>query len=54
MFGLVGGGVPGDVVGMPKSQLALLPGTTHEDLLERVDWLSSMILVFLRGRLSRR
>jgi pimeloyl-ACP methyl ester carboxylesterase len=53
MFGLLGGGVPGDLVGMPKSQLAMLPGTSHEGLLDRTDWLSSMILVFLRGWLSR-
>ncbi len=29
MFRLVGGGVPGDTVGLPTSQLAILPGTTH-------------------------
>jgi pimeloyl-ACP methyl ester carboxylesterase len=49
MFRLLGGGVPGDLVGLPRSQLAVLPGTTHEGLLDRVDWLSSMILAFLRG-----
>jgi pimeloyl-ACP methyl ester carboxylesterase len=49
MFRLLGGGVPGDLVGLPRSQLALLPGTTHEGLLDRVDWLSSMILAFLKG-----
>jgi pimeloyl-ACP methyl ester carboxylesterase len=48
MFRLLGGGVPGDLVGVPQSQLALLPGTSHEGLLDRVDWLSSMILAFLR------
>jgi pimeloyl-ACP methyl ester carboxylesterase len=48
MFRLLGGGVPGDLVGIPQSQLALLPGTTHEGVLDRVDWLSSMILAFLR------
>jgi pimeloyl-ACP methyl ester carboxylesterase len=47
MFRLLGGGVPGNLVGMPQSQLALLPGTTHEGVLDRVDWLSSMILAFL-------
>jgi pimeloyl-ACP methyl ester carboxylesterase len=49
MFRLLGGGVPGDLVGLPRSQLALLPGTSHEGVLDRVDWLSSMILTFLRG-----
>jgi pimeloyl-ACP methyl ester carboxylesterase len=47
MFRLLGGGVPGDLVGIPQSQLALLPGTTHEGLLDRVDWLSSMTRAFL-------
>ena len=47
MFRLLGGGVPGDLVGIPQAQLALLPGTTHEGVLDRVDWLSSMILAFL-------
>jgi pimeloyl-ACP methyl ester carboxylesterase len=47
MFRLLGGGVPGDLVGIPQSQLAVLPGTSHEGLLDRVDWLSSMILAFL-------
>lgn len=28
-FKLLGGVVPGDMVGMPKSQLAILPGTSH-------------------------
>ena len=29
LFRLLGGGVPGDLTGLPKSQLAILPGTTH-------------------------
>ena len=29
LFGLLGGGVMGDLAGLPKSQLAVLPGTTH-------------------------
>jgi pimeloyl-ACP methyl ester carboxylesterase len=32
MFRLVGGGVIGDLVGLPASQLAILPGTTHVTL----------------------
>jgi pimeloyl-ACP methyl ester carboxylesterase len=47
MFRLFGGGVPGDLVGLPSARLAILPGTTHVGLLERVDWLSSMIVEFL-------
>ena len=30
-----------------KAQLAVLPGTSHEDILDRVEWLSSMITAFL-------
>jgi len=47
MFRLLGGGVPGDPAGTRPAQLALLPGTSHEGLLDRVDWLSSMITRFL-------
>jgi pimeloyl-ACP methyl ester carboxylesterase len=47
MFRLFGGGVPGDLVGLPQAQLAVLPGTSHVGVLDRVDWLASMILAFL-------
>jgi len=47
MFRLLGGGVIGDLAGLPASQLAMLPGTSHIGLLDRVDWLQSMILAFL-------
>jgi pimeloyl-ACP methyl ester carboxylesterase len=47
MFRLLGGGVMGDLTGLPKSQLAILPGTTHATLVERGDWLGSMITAFL-------
>jgi pimeloyl-ACP methyl ester carboxylesterase len=47
MFRLLGGGVPGDLVGLPRSQLAILPGTTHVSLVDRVEWLISMIEGFL-------
>ena len=47
MFRLLGGGVPGDIVGLPRAQLAVLPGTTHVGMLDRVEWLSSMIVGFL-------
>jgi pimeloyl-ACP methyl ester carboxylesterase len=49
MFRLLGGGVPGDLVGVPPSQLAILPGTTHVGMLDQVDWLHSMIERFLAG-----
>jgi len=47
MFRLLGGGVVGDIAGLPASQLAVLPGTSHVGLLDRVDWLQSMVLEFL-------
>jgi pimeloyl-ACP methyl ester carboxylesterase len=51
MFRLLGGGVPGDLAGLPASQLAILPGTTHVTLVDRVDWLSSMADAFLNAPL---
>ena len=47
MFRLLGGGVPGDVNGLPRSQLAVLPGTTHVTVVNRTDWLLSMVTAFL-------
>jgi pimeloyl-ACP methyl ester carboxylesterase len=47
MFRLLGGGVPGDVAGLPKSQLAILPGTTHVTLMDRADLLLPIITAFL-------
>jgi pimeloyl-ACP methyl ester carboxylesterase len=47
MFGLLGGGVPGDLVELPPARLAVLPGTSHVGLLARTEWLSSMIHAFL-------
>jgi pimeloyl-ACP methyl ester carboxylesterase len=47
MFRLLGGGVAGDLIDAPRSQLAILPGTSHVGLLERVEWLQSMIISFL-------
>ncbi|MCK9278292.1 MAG: alpha/beta hydrolase [Methanoculleus sp.] len=47
MFRLLGGGVPGDIAGLPASRLAVLPGTTHVTLVDRTDWLLSMIGEFL-------
>jgi pimeloyl-ACP methyl ester carboxylesterase len=52
LFALRGGGVMGDLAGMPESQLAVLPGTSHfvppgHGLLDRADWLLAMIPSFL-------
>jgi hypothetical protein len=43
MFRLLGEGVPGNLVELPQAQLAVLPGTSQVGMLDRVDWLSSMI-----------
>jgi pimeloyl-ACP methyl ester carboxylesterase len=48
MFRLLGGGVFGDTpAGLPNSQLAVLPGTSHVTLVDRADWLVPMIEAFL-------
>ncbi len=47
MFRSLGGGRPGDIVPLPDARLAILPGTSHIGLLDRVDWLHSMIDDFL-------
>jgi len=52
LFRLLGGGVMGDLEGMPTSQLAVLPGTAHFvppglGLLDRADWLLDLIPPFL-------
>jgi pimeloyl-ACP methyl ester carboxylesterase len=48
MFRRLGGGIFGDLAPeLPRSQLAILPGTTHVGMLERADWISSMVTTFL-------
>ena len=47
MFRLLGGGVAGDLVGLPASRLAVLPGTTHITVVQRAEWLLPMIEEFL-------
>ena len=52
LFGMLGGGVMGDLAGLPASQLAVLPGTTHfmppgSGLMDRASWLVPMIAAFL-------
>jgi pimeloyl-ACP methyl ester carboxylesterase len=47
MFRLLGGGVPGDLTGLPACRLAILPGTTHTTIPHRADWLAPMIDEFL-------
>ena len=53
LFRLLGGGVPGDLTGLPKSQLAILPGTTHITVMTRIPWLMPMIEEFLAAPLPQ-
>jgi hypothetical protein len=48
----------GDLVGLPESQLAVLPGTAHFvppgfGLLDRAEWLLAMIPPFLDAPLAQ-
>lgn len=59
LFGLRGGGVMGDLAGLPTSQLAVLPGTTHFvppgcGLLDRAELLLAMIPPFLDAPMPER
>jgi hypothetical protein len=48
MFRLLGGGVFGDTpAGLPDSQLAILPGTSHVTVVARTDLLLAIIPPFL-------
>jgi pimeloyl-ACP methyl ester carboxylesterase len=47
LFRLRGGGVEGDSGGLPDSELAILPGTTHLTIVDQADWLASMVDRFL-------
>lgn len=47
-FRLLGGGVFGDMPpGLPDSQLAILPGTSHVSVLNRTSWIVPMVTEFL-------
>jgi len=50
MLRLLGGGVPGDIVSLPRSQLAILPGTTHVTIITKTEWLLSMVTPFLNSK----
>ena len=51
-FRLLGGGVAGDLAGLPRARLAVLPGTNHVTLVQRADWLASMVGEFLDAEVS--
>ncbi len=52
LFRAKGGGNMGDLHGLPKSRLAILPGTTHIGMMQRADWLLPMITDFLDSDLN--
>ncbi len=52
LFRTKGGGKMGDLHGLPKSRLAILPGTTHIGMMQRTDWLIPMITDFLDSDLN--
>ena len=49
---LRGGGVPGDLTGLPNARLAILPGTSHIGVAQRAAWLVPMIEEFLTAPLA--
>ena len=54
MFRLLGGGVFGDMpAGLPNSQLAILPGTSHVSLVSRTELLIPIINAFLDKPISK-
>jgi pimeloyl-ACP methyl ester carboxylesterase len=53
MFRLRGGGVFGDLAGLPAAQLAVLPGTSHVGILDRAEWLLAMVPPFLDAPLPK-
>lgn len=53
LFRAKGGGKMGDMHGLPKSRLAILPGTTHIGMVvQRPNWLIPMITDFLDSDLN--
>jgi pimeloyl-ACP methyl ester carboxylesterase len=52
LFRAKGGGKMGDIHGLPKSRLAIVPGTTHIGMMQRTDWLIPMITDFLDSDLT--
>ncbi|MNL03691.1 Soluble epoxide hydrolase [compost metagenome] len=52
LFRAKGGGKMGDLHGLPKSRLAIIPGTTHIGMMLRTAWLVPMITDFLDSDLK--
>lgn len=47
MYRMLGGGVAGDIHGLPASRLAIVPGSTHAGLCDRAAWVVPMLADFL-------
>ena len=52
LFRAKGGGKMGDMHGLPKSRLAIVPGTTHIGMMQKATWLVPMITDFLDSDLN--
>jgi pimeloyl-ACP methyl ester carboxylesterase len=52
LFNAKGGGKMGDIHGLPKSRLTILPGTTHIGMMKKTDLLLPMIIDFLDSDLN--
>lgn len=52
LFKAKGGGKMGDIHGMPKARLAIVPGTTHIGMMQKTNLLIPMITDFLDGDLD--
>ena len=52
LFRAKGGGKMGDIHGLPKSRLAILPGTTHIGMIQQAYLLIPMINDFLESDLN--
>jgi pimeloyl-ACP methyl ester carboxylesterase len=53
LFRAAGGGVFGDMVPVPPTRLAVLPGTTHVGLISRSGWIAEMVTEFLSAMANR-
>jgi pimeloyl-ACP methyl ester carboxylesterase len=47
LYQLRGGGLNGDLTGLPEARLAIIPGTTHISLMFRADLLTPLLTEFL-------
>lgn len=52
LFRAKGGGKMGEMHGLPKSRLAIIPGTTHIGMMQHADWWVPMVTDFLDSDLS--